>query len=179
MEMLSAVVVLVVAVAGVILSIFWFYVSMWSPIVLAAMVGFLGWVLFEVGRSKVREDPMRALRLMEWRLLLPGSLAAAGSAAIIIVEFHFQAKAGWSDQDKGVVAAFTTAITTCLGALFVKGAETYDESWISRQIRDCFQDVFKEEFPHGSDPDLAVNEQSDWGRVDRRERVERIKQGLK
>ncbi|MER6628984.1 hypothetical protein ABT301_12165 [Streptomyces sp. NPDC000987] len=160
------------------LAFFWFYVSVWSPVLLAAVVGLLGWGLFRVGRSKVSENPVKALRLMEWRILLPGSLAAAASAAIILVEFYLQAKEGWSDQDKRIVAAFSTAITTCLGALFVKGAESYDKSWIAQQIRQCFQDVFANSFPRGSEADLAVNEESDWDPADRRERVQRIAQGL-
>lgn len=177
--MRAAIVVLGVALAGAGLATLWYYVNWWIPLLLVLIGCLAGWLLFRRGLKKVVQKPIAALRLMEVRILLPASLAAAGAALVILVEVWLQTQDGWSDERKQIVTALSAALTTFIGALLVKGAETFDEEWLADPIRDAFQDRLSGEFPDNSRGQVALhNLQGDWGSSDRKKRVKIIDQQL-
>jgi hypothetical protein len=175
----ASVVVLCVALAGAGLACLWFYVNWWLPVALVLLGCAAGWLLFRSGRCNVARDPEGALKRMEWRLLLPGSIAASAAALIILIQVWFQTQENWSDEGKQLVTAVSTAVTTTIGALFVKGAETFDNTWLAGPIKKAFQDALAEMFDSGTEGDLALyNIQGDWGREDRWERAKIIAEEL-
>ncbi|MFD3700706.1 hypothetical protein ACFWUZ_32020 [Streptomyces sp. NPDC058646] len=177
---MAALAVLCVALAGAGMACLWFYVAWWLPAVLAVLGCLAGWALFRSGRGRVPINPRQAMRLMEWKILLPGSLAAAGAAGIILVEVYLQTKDSWTDEAKTLVTALSAAVTTAIGALFVKGAETYEESWLAEPIKKAFQEGLKDTFQPNSPGDLALyNRQGNWDRTNREKRLKVIEVEVK
>jgi hypothetical protein len=116
---------------------------------------------------------------MEWRILWAGAIAAAAAACIILLEFWLLEKDSWGDEHKELVAAFSTALTTAIGAFFVKGAESFDKNWLGDHIKKAFQGHLNNVFPSGSVGEVALHRrQGAWDRSDRRERVEIIAREL-
>lgn len=176
---MEAVVAMCVALAGAGMAFLWFYVAWWIPVVVVVLVATAGLILRQSGPGRVAIAPRTAMRLMEWQILLPGSLAAAGAAAIVVIEIYLQTEESWSDEAKGIVTALSAAITAAIGALLVKGAETYDQSWLAPKIQEAFEENLANKFAAGTPGDLALyNLQGDWGRADRRTRLEAIESAL-
>lgn len=179
---MAAVVAMCVALAGASMAFLWFYVT-WGiaiAVIITLLVALAGWILGRVGPGRVATAPRKAMRLMEWQILLPAALAAAGAAAIIIIEIHLTEKKDWSDEAKGIITALSAAITTAIGALLVKGAETYDESWLAPPIKKAFEEGLKDRFIPGTPGDQALyNLQGNWDRADRRTRLDRIEDAIK
>ncbi|MGW6850453.1 hypothetical protein ACWGCK_17065 [Streptomyces virginiae] len=177
---MAAVVAMCVALAGAGMAFLWFYVAWWIPVVVVVVVAAAGLILRRSGPGRVATAPRTAMRLMEWQILLPGSLAAAGAAAIVVVEIYLQTEEGWSDEAKGIVTALSAAITAAIGALLVKGAETYDESWLAPPIKRAFEEGLNDTFARGTPGDQALYSlQGNWDRADRRARLEAIEKALK
>jgi len=178
--MVAALVVLCVALAGVGLACLCLYVAWgWALASVIVMLGCAaGWSLFAWGRQTVVRHPKQALKRMEWGMLLPGSLAAAGAGAVILLEIWLKTedKGSWGN----VVTAFSAALTTFVGALLVKGAESYDESWIAKPIKKAFEDQLSDEFDQNSKGEVALyNLEGDWGRSDRQERAKILERELR
>jgi hypothetical protein len=111
---------------------------------------------------------------MEWRILLPGSLAAAGAAGIIVLEVWLQTEEAWTEERKQLITALSAALSTAIGALLVKGAETYDESWLAGPIKKAFREQLKPKSGTRGYNLLHTNLEAPWSRTDRRERVDGI-----
>lgn len=176
---MTALVPFVVALCGAGLAYLWVYVEVWMAVALVAASIALGLILFRIGQGKVRQSPITGLKFMEWRFLFPGSTAAAGSGAVIIVAATLAEQDSWSDEAKGLIGAISGAIGVFISTLFVDSAKEADSAWLATPIRETFEREFKGVFREGSTADLAVYSlQGGWGRTDRRERAEKIEKAL-
>ena len=169
---------LMVALGGVGLA--WIWLKHDFAIAILAVIGGLGVGLacFGLGHSALKRAtprPKRAVRLFEFSILAPGSIAAIASAALIFLAID--AEDIKDPQDKALVVAAVAAVTGLLTTAFIKDAEEADESWIADLTKSQFQSAFEGKFKPGTASELAVfskvNPQG-WDRDTRRERAKTI-----
>lgn len=188
---------LLFALGGVVLAWLWFTWSPWAPIIIvgAAWAGNIG--LQHWAENHITTHPMRALALLEWRLL---SIAAvsAGMAAIVIVLAVTVAggqEATSDPQSKELIGAVGAALSAFVAAVGIS-AEDSDER-VGNMVRDTFRARFVTDGQAASDQmnidssteegakaDRALNSShdygwKDWSRATRRERVAAVDAYLK
>jgi hypothetical protein len=125
----------------------WCWFNNWEWVSIAAPFGlaFVGIVLGDIGTQFLPRRPVAAVRLMEWRILVPAAVSTAAAAAVIIatVELTLPDDPGPSAETKELVGALGVAITGFLTASFISWAGDEKDSRIADWIRSTFQKHYK------------------------------------
>lgn len=106
--------------------------------------------LFHLGRQLLPKRPRLGLALMECWLFAPLGLTLVASAFAVMVGVWLVAPESAAAEQKAVLSAIATAITTFLGTAVVAWSEDQNQSRASSRIRGAFQTKFKGRFPPGS-----------------------------
>lgn len=134
------------ALGGAILAYLWFRVGAWLPLVVLAVAVLGGWVLSLLGKSRLPDHPIAALRWFEWRALSIGVIAAvaAGIAIVVGVEITVASApegedavvAAQAEQLKAVVAAVSAALAALVTGLATKPEDL--DSAVGAYVKDAF-----------------------------------------
>lgn len=180
---LKAAPALLVAAAGVALAWLAFRVALWIPAALVAVVIAVGTGQFWRGKRRLPEDPVGAVKLMEWFVLVPGTVVAVVSGVLIGSGVFLEPAANASVETKKLLAATSAAVGGFLTAAFVKSAEDADAEWVGEVVKAEFVKAYATRFAPGSNGAKALTSNiskgiSGWGRAARRLRAEAIKAAL-
>lgn len=182
------------ALGGALLAWTWFNLGPWVPILIVSIVWLLTGALQAYASSQIPTKPLRALKLMEWRLLGIVVVSAAAAALVIVLAVAFtltdQQEEAISVANREVISAVGAALAAFIGAMSIS-AEAADE-----HIGDLVKSTFRQKFVTDANPapgqgriatnteagikaDRALNSSmdygwTDWSRDTRRERVEAI-----
>jgi hypothetical protein len=181
---------LVVAALGAGAAWCWYNDWRWLAIVAPIAVVLAGGAAGTFGSALLPGHPLAAVRMMEWRLLVPAALATLASAVLIIatIELTLPDKPAPPTEAKQLVATLSSAITAFLTASFISWAGDDKDSGLADWIRGRFQDAYKQPRDPGgsghffkaqsrgellvySDPIEGI---SGWGRTARRKRADAI-----
>jgi hypothetical protein len=178
---------LVVAALGAGIAWGWYSGHRWVSFVAPLVVGVVAWLVSEYGVSRLTGDPVGAVWLMPWRILVPAVIAAAaaGVAIIVTVELTLPDKtasgAPTPTSTKEIVTALSTAITAFLSAAFIDWTGDGDDSRLADWIRDTFQEKYENVFASGTTGANLVYSSyvgGGWGAAARKKRAEGIAQEL-
>ena len=129
---------LLVGLAGVGLASLYYHKLWWlAALAVAAALG-IGVVVDLLGRRSLPDRPIRALYLLECRLLIPIGLAAAAAAAVIIVTVALTVPDSTPTATKTLVGTASTGITTFLTAGFVAWSADDTNSTLADHVRAAF-----------------------------------------
>lgn len=171
--MKKAFIPLVVAVLGV--SVGWLLVSgdnRWL-IAVGVVILALGWAARRKASGMLPAEPVKARRLFEWSLLFPATLAVSATAFILWLAISTELPKDAPAIDSKAVGALVGAVTTAITAVFIKDAESADDSWVAGAMKAAFRSAYGESGPALSDTltnriftDTGL---ADWGRAGRGE----------
>lgn len=153
------------------------------PVLVIAATAGLAYSVFLAGKARTSRDPVGAIRLMAWRILLPGALAAGAAGLTIAVAVWLNAPKDASADTTKLLAASVAAFSGLFATLLVKDAESADDKWVATPIRRVFESKFHGRFSPESRPALATFAQTfegmtGWGPEARRARAAAIKAAL-
>ena len=181
---------LLVSIGGVAAAILWFYV--WKPLAfLPSVVALLlGFGLDRVAQRKLdADDPVAATKWIYGWAFVPFAIAVAAAGAVIIVAVRLDPGDKPPVERKEVFSAAATAIGTFLVAMFVKGADEADETWVGARFKKKFQARFRGRFPRqagqaASLGEVAVESEQDlgfqgWGAAARKQRAQIVAEELR
>lgn len=179
LPILRAVPALLVAVTGVALAWLAFRVTVWIALLLVALPIAIGWAQFWRGRRRLPANPVGAVKLMEWFVLVPGVVVAAVSGLLIGLGVFLEPAKEASLETKKLLAATSAALGGFLTAAFVKSAEDADAEWVGEIVKAELLKAYEERFDPGSDGAKALTSNvwrglSGWGREARGRRAEEI-----
>jgi hypothetical protein len=175
---------LLVGAAGAAIAWGWYDGKEWLSFLAPVVVILIGEVISEAGVRGLPSDPVWAVRLMPWRVLVPMALAAAAAGLVIIVTVEValpdktSAGAPTPDDLKEIVAALSAAVTAFLGAAFIDWTGDGNDSRVSDWIRSVFLEKYSGVFKPGSQGEQLVFSSyvgGGWGARERTERARRIK----
>jgi hypothetical protein len=160
-----------------------FNVSPFLPAAIIAFVLLVGAVAFAFGKQSLPDDPIRAVTLLEWSVLLDYALGTVASSVLVWLGVQLEPSEDASTDSKKLLAATFGAISGLLTALFIKGAEEADEGWVGSRIAKRFRLAYAGRFEPGSAPWRAIHEpdfagESGWGKAARRVRAAYVLRGL-
>lgn len=158
----------------------------WWPVSLAVLVpAGLGMGSSWLGERRLATAPERAVRWMEWWVLVPGAAAALAQCLVIILGMRLELDDGASVQVRQLWAATIGAVSTFLLVTFVRGAEEADETWVGKRVQRAFFRAAERSwrFPKGSTGEMAIYSQGwqglhGWGRQARRRRAREVANAL-
>jgi hypothetical protein len=133
---------LTVAIVGVFLALLWTRGLGWASISLAAGGILLGLALDWLGRGLLPDHPIAALQSMEWWLLAPLTLAAAGAATVIIVAIELAVPEGTPADTKQLVAALAAGITAFVTSAFISWTGDQKDSILADHIQAVFEKAY-------------------------------------
>lgn len=174
---------LVVALLGALWAWWWFRgYEVLAAVVALALLG-VGIAIGAAGSSRLPARPLLAIRLMEWWIIVPMTIAAIASAVTIIVAVELALPTGTAADIETTVAALGTAVTTFLASGFVDWAADDKDSRLSERIRDRFYAAYNTQFEAGSAPDRFIYSGNfggaeGWSRASRRIRAAGIAKHL-
>lgn len=189
--------------AGAALAVLWYKIHPALPAILVAVVLFAGVLVQKIGEDALPEDPVRAVRWLEWRELSISIMTAALAALAIIVAVEV-VSAGKAEGDapdiaaqkealKEIVSAVSAALVAFLAAMSVK-PEDVDKA-VGDHIRSQFhasygmigqqEDAAKQgqqtrrrillpQHSEGLDAVYSEYAWPDWSRENRRERAKAL-----
>ena len=179
---------LLVGAAGAAIAWGWYNDYEWLSFVAPLAVLLFGLGVSEIGVRGLPKRPVRAIRLMPWRALVPMAIAAVAAGIVIIVTVELTlpdetASGAPTPSDlKEVVAALSAAITAFLGAAFIDWSGDSNDSRLADWIRSTFHDRYKNVFKSGSKGEQLVYSSyvgGGWGASERTERAELIEAAYK
>jgi hypothetical protein len=135
----------------------WYNGQRWLSFVAPVAVAAVGLSVSALGVSRLPRDPVTAVRLMPWRVLVPSVVAAAAAGLVIIVTVELTlpektaAGAPTPTDLKEVVTALSSAITAFLGAAFIDWAGDGKDSRLADWISSTFRKKYKGVFPPDTD----------------------------
>lgn len=134
---------LLVAMAGLSLSMLMF-ADRWplALAVTAAAIG-LGYAMERFGRSLLPDNPVPALAFMEWWILAPAAVAAFGSALLTWLAVRLAPPEGMAAQDQELLKAFAAALSTFVTAMFVTSGSDRDNTRLAGRIKAAFLDRYR------------------------------------
>ncbi|HEY7118040.1 MAG TPA: hypothetical protein VH475_15740 [Tepidisphaeraceae bacterium] len=148
----------------------------------AAVVLLLGIAFLAVGDRQLRGNNVTGgVAWLERAILVPGAVAAAVGATLIIIGIQLAPPEDASAETKALLGAVGTAISTYFTTVFIKGADDADEGWSGSLVKGRLQRQFRGRFPEGSEARDAVfsdERYSGWGRDGRKKRAEVIQAAL-
>jgi hypothetical protein len=172
---------LLVALAGV--GGAWLVVKdLWwlAALLLVAAVG-LGFAFAAIGSKRLATSPphaQAAIRWIEWSLLRAAALGAA--AAGVAVWLAIDRTANASPENKALITAAVTAVTTFLTTTLIDWTKDSDGSLVSGWTSKAFQKRFSRTFREGTESYIVVweDERFDggWGHDARRKRAKVIEE---
>jgi hypothetical protein len=176
---------LAVTLLGVALAWLGITVEPWIVPALVLLVVCVGYGADRHGKRLLPHAPEAAVRWMQWWVLVPGVLGAAGQALVIALGILVEVFKSASVEMRQLQTATLAALSTFVIVTFVRGAEEADEEWVGKRVREAFEraDAQHWRFPAGSDGANAVysNDWKDlhgWGREARRGRAREVAKAL-
>jgi hypothetical protein len=172
------------ALGGAALAWLWYDVNKALPVVIVLLILVLVGGLQSYASRCVTTQPMRALRLMETRVLGIGVASAAGAALVIIVGVELVAGKGVDSSLKAIVTAATAALSAFITGMTISGEDV--DGKIGDYVQSQFQARFTMEgqkdgagrvaLPKGSDALYSVftfheHGWTDWSKSTREKRV--------
>jgi hypothetical protein len=147
-KLISAGTSFLIALGGVLVAVLWFISGPWlviAPLIGLAVLGY-GCDAYARGRL-LPEHPVTALRLMEYWVLLPGTLAALVSGLLIVLGVWWEPIEKATVEEKKLLAALVGAVSTFLTTAFVKAAEESDAKWVGEHVRKTFHLRYRRDAP--------------------------------
>jgi hypothetical protein len=113
----------------------------WVSIAAPIGVAVAGVLVGGIGSSLLPGKPVWAVRVMEWRLLVPAAITTLAAAGVIVVtiELTLPETPKPSTDTKEIIGALSTAITAFLTSAFITWAGDEKDSRLGDWIRDQFQ----------------------------------------
>jgi hypothetical protein len=176
-----------VAAVGAAIAWGWYDDREWLSVIAPLVVVGGAYAVSEYGVRRVQEDPVLAVRLMPWRILVPGVIAAvaAGVAIIVTVELTIPESPEGAPPTptdyKEIVGALSTAITAFLSAAFIDWTGDGEDSRVADWIETTFHEKYKNVFQSGSRGELLVYSSyviDGWAGPARRKRAKGIAEAL-
>jgi hypothetical protein len=182
---------LVVGLAGAGMAWLCFNGLWWAAVLITAAGITIGWLLDWLGATLLPKKPVAAVRVLEWWLVVPATIAAAAGAAVIIITVALAVPDSTPDDTKEIVAALSSGITAFITTAFISWAGDEKDSSLGDHVRDVFQAKYKPEVPPAErDASLAYFAPESrglrlvyseafagvegWGRSARRKRAEEL-----
>jgi len=170
---------LIIGALGAAIAWGWYNDYWWLSVAAPLGVAAIGWIVSEAGVRGLPENPVNAIRLMPWRVLVPAVIAAAAAGAVIIatVELTLPDEPTPSTDVKEIVAALSGAITAFLGAAFIDWAGDGKDSRIADWISSTFYEKYEGQFEAGSAAAnylYSPNVVDGWGPAAREKRAKGI-----
>jgi hypothetical protein len=178
---------LVVAAVGAAIGWAWYGGHRWAAFIAPLVVALVAYAVSALGVLRLPNDPVNAVRLMPWRIVVPAvvAAAAAGVAIIVTVELTLpdNTAAGTPTPTdlKEIVSALSTAITAFLSAAFIDWTGDSGDSRLADWIGTTFEDKYEGVFKKGSEGERLVFSayvDGGWSRAGRHKRAEAIKTAL-
>lgn len=134
---------LLVAMAGLSLSMLMF-ADRWAPALLVTAVAIgLGYAMECVGKKLLPNNPKPALGFMEWWILAPAAVAAFGSALLTWLAVRLAPPEGMQPADQELLKAFAAALSTFITAMFMTNGSDRDNTRLAGRIKAAFLDRYR------------------------------------
>jgi hypothetical protein len=176
---------LAVTLLGVALAWLGITVGLWIVPALVLLVVSVGYGADRHGKRLLPHAPEAAVRWMEWWVLVPGVLGAAGQALVIALGILLEVFKPASAEMRQLQTATLAALSTFVIVTFVRAAEEADAEWVGKRVREAFEraDAQHWRFPPASDGANAVHSNgwedlNGWGRTARRARAREVAKAL-
>lgn len=140
---------LLVALAGVVLSKWWFHGDRLWCIGIVVGIVVLGFVIEWIGEHAFLPDhPVAAVYLMEWWILVPMALGVAASAGVIIAAVELTVPDTVKDPViKETAGAISSGLSSFLTASFISSLGDRDKSAIADRIKTRLQGKYTRDDP--------------------------------
>jgi hypothetical protein len=133
---------LAVAIVGVLLAWMWTRGLGWWSVAIAVAGFVLGLLSDWIGQRSLPSHPVAAVEWLEFWLLSPLMLAAAGSAVVIIVAIELAVPEGTDPHTKQLIAALAAGITAFVTSGFISWAGDQKDSTLADHIQQVFEKAY-------------------------------------
>lgn len=141
-------------------------------------IGLFGAALYAMARHQIYRTPPKTksgVRLLEWAVIGPSAVAAGAGAMAIWLAIDKTSKS--SPQDKALITALVSALTTYLTVSFVDWSKDPDGTIVSDWAKSIVKKRFAGKLKEGSESQFAAQDDpryDGWGRAARLERAKKI-----
>ena len=147
-RLVSACTSFVVAVAGVFVAICWFIYEPWLVVLPLLATAAVEYSCDYYARHRLLpEDPRAAVSFIGWWILVPGAFAALIAGFLIVLSVWWEPSEKASIEEKKLLVALVTAVTTLCTTSFLKAAEESDTNWVAAHVKKVFQDRYRRHDP--------------------------------
>jgi hypothetical protein len=141
---------LLVALAGVLLALWWFQGDWELSLALVAALALAGAAAEWLGDRFLPSHPVAAVMVMEWWVLVPMAVASAASAALIVIAVELAVPESVTDPIvKEATGAIAGGLSAFLTAAFVSSIGDRDKSGIGDRIKDRLRRHYAREVKPG------------------------------
>jgi hypothetical protein len=181
---------LVFSAAGAALAWLWFHVGWWAPTILTVLVVGASLGLQAYGKSLVPTDPRLALAYLESRALGIAAITAAFGAVGIVVAVALTTPDSVADSTKEIVSTLSAAIVAFLAGATISADEADDQ--VGEYVKEQFQAVYVRQSESATRKQVQLVPYStahraihssqdfgltDWGKSNRRKRIDYLAKG--